>query len=182
MSNKLDDLEVWLPVPLPEYAGCYEVSNLGRIRSIARTITRAGPFGVYEVQVKGGLLKPSCNKRTGHYVVKLSGECRKLWLVQQLVCLAFHGECPPNHRIRHLDGKLANNESTNLLYVPYGEAVRSVVDNPGKGWKAREDRAKNIIRDLKFHVPVVRIMEKYGVTRTTINYISRGLTWKHLHR
>lgn len=97
-----DDLEIWLPIA--GYEGLYEISALGRIRSLARRTTR------------GGILKASPGW-AGYLKVSLSkpGVIRS-YHVHRLVAATFLGPCPEGQQVRHLDGDPLNNTLTNLRY------------------------------------------------------------------
>jgi HNH endonuclease/NUMOD4 motif len=94
--------ERWIPVP--GYEGFYDVSDLGRVRSLPRTTTR------------GGVLNPS-TVTAGYFRVSLSrlGVITEM-LVHQVVCLAFVGPRPDGLEVRHLDGNCQNNALGNLEY------------------------------------------------------------------
>lgn len=94
--------ENWLPVD--DYEGSYEISDLGRVRSLPRT-TASGR------QVRGCILKPQVHKVSGHVEVSLYGlvENGRSYWIHQLVARAFIGPCPPGQEVRHLDGNPANN-------------------------------------------------------------------------
>ena len=81
--------EIWKPVP--DYEGLYEVSNLGRVRSLDRVVSH--PSGT---QIKKGkILKPS-PANNNHFAVSLSkdGE-EKTRTIERLVLETFAGKCPP---------------------------------------------------------------------------------------
>jgi hypothetical protein len=96
--NKVID-ERWLPVP--GYAGFYEVSDLGNVASLARSTTR------------GRLLKVQLSPQ-GYHMVNLSKYGRvRSFTVASLVLLTFKSPRPPHARARHgpsgkLDDSLEN--------------------------------------------------------------------------
>lgn len=100
--------EIWRPVvedPL------YEVSSLGRVRSLDATIwygPRVG-FG----KRKGRILKPSVDGR-GYLTVRLSK--RRTAAVHRIVAAAFLGPRPPGQVARHMDGDKTNPKLSNLEY------------------------------------------------------------------
>src|SRR5688572_33310467 len=103
--------EVWHPVV--GAVGFYEVSDLGRIRSIDRVV-RGG--NGRSRRHKGRLISPS-RVPAGHLTLTLSlGERRKSDWLHWLVAAAFLGLCPEGMEVRHLDGNPANNRLTNLAY------------------------------------------------------------------
>lgn len=103
--------ERWLPVV--GYEGYYEVSSLGRVRSIARVI----PHRRYgEMRWPGGLLKPYKTAK-GYLMVCLSRDSKsKMVLTHRLVLAAFVGPCPVGAEGCHNDGNKTNNTVTNLRW------------------------------------------------------------------
>ena len=97
--------EVWKPVV--GYEGFYEVSNLGRIRSLPRATT------------KGVVLSAYKNKRNGYAYVSLSKEnCRKSVRVHKVVIEAFTNERFGSYdklkTVNHINGDKLDNRLDNL--------------------------------------------------------------------
>ncbi len=126
LAAKID--EIWLPAP--GWEGFYEVSDLGRVRSLPRLTPHAGIRG-------GNLLKPA-PERAGHLKVSLwrygSGSSR--W-VHRLVAEAFLGPCPDGQEVRHLDGIPANNKISNLVYGTRTENILDAIRH-GTHYQARK--------------------------------------------
>lgn len=116
-------MEVWKPVV--GYEGLYEVSDLGRVRSVPRvqvtnTCTR---------RLKGQVLKPRNN--SGHHMVTLSDTKfkRKDLLVHRLVLLTFVGEPPPGHEACHRNDIGTDNRLANLYWGTRSENVYDQIRN-----------------------------------------------------
>lgn len=97
-----DEPEIWLPVV--GFEGLYEVSSLGRIKSLPRNTTR------------GGIMKLHL-RADGHLDVTLTrngvqGHRR----VHQLVAEAFIGPCPDGMEVCHNDGDAVHNVPSNLRW------------------------------------------------------------------
>ena len=100
--------EHWLPVA--DYEGLYEVSDLGQVRSLPRRTT------------SGRVLKPQPVSKFGHLEASLSRNGKvSRQLVHRLVLAAFVGPCPEGEEVRHLDGNPGNNRLSNLAYGTRGE-------------------------------------------------------------
>lgn len=102
--------EVWKPVV--GYESVYEVSDHGRVKSLARLIVHNN--GRHR-QVKARILKPS-HHTYGYHQVELSSNGKTTTKsVHRLVAHAFIGE-PTGPVTRHLDGNPTNNIPANLAW------------------------------------------------------------------
>lgn len=113
-EREQDMTEVWKDIS--DYEGSYQVSNLGRVRSLPRT-TRFMRNGK-EVQqaVPGKVLSAKVN-RDGHLFVSLCKEGKpKHWYVHTLVLTAFVGSRPDGMECLHRDGDPTNNRVENLRW------------------------------------------------------------------
>ena len=99
--------------PVPGYEGCYEISDLGEVKSLQRTVVRrrSGPRTYREK-----ILAQDVN-HAGYHRVTLHKDATKLRRgVHQLVLLAFVGPCPEGLEVLHRDGDTHNNRLSNLKY------------------------------------------------------------------
>lgn len=105
-------VESWRPVV--GYEGAYEVSDLGRVRSLDRVIvdhigrSRFYPGRILKVRVGNPPYPMVSLSRSG----KTSGRQR----VHVLIMRAFVGPAPSGMEIRHLDGDSLNCRLSNLAY------------------------------------------------------------------
>lgn len=99
--------ETWIAVP--GYAGIYEVSDQGRVRSVDRTDTRGN-------SIRGRLRSPGPIP-SGHLRIDLwqAGAGRSAY-VHRLVLEAFVGPCPPGHEALHMNGEPTDNRLVNLRW------------------------------------------------------------------
>lgn len=102
--------EVWKDVK--GYEGYYQVSNLGQVRSLDRTI----PFRGGEKKLEGMILKQKLNK--GYNMVGLSVEGKQQGkLTSRLVAEAFIVNSENKPEVNHIDENKQNNMVENLEWV-----------------------------------------------------------------
>lgn len=114
MSN-----EIWKPVK--GYEGLYEVSNLGRVRSLDRLVN-CGKNKVGFRTRKGKILS-NCIKKDGYHSVRLpnfNGEYIH-YSVHRLVAQAFIPNPDNKPCIDHLNTNQGDNRVENLRWVTYKE-------------------------------------------------------------
>ena len=99
-TNENINNEIWRPVE--GYEGLYEVSNLGRVKSIAR-IDSNNHF------VKERILKLDCNGKDYIQITLFKDNKRKKYLVHRLVAIAFIPNPNKYKYINHKDRNTKNN-------------------------------------------------------------------------
>ena len=129
MSN-----EIWQDIK--GYEGIYQVSNIGRIKSLARE-TRNGSCK------KEKILKTQIDKK-GYLTIDLrKNKQRKSYKVHRLVALAFIQNLDNKPQINHIDGNKRNNKIENLEWCTNSE-------NQIHSYKNNLKETKRIIQyDLK---------------------------------
>ena len=111
--------EIWKNIP--GYEGYYQASDLGRVRSLDRTVIyKDGRKRFY----KGKLIKGRISKGYKYTNVSINNVGRNL-LFSQLVAMAFLGHEPNGHTlvIDHIDGDKSDNRLENLRIVTQRENV-----------------------------------------------------------
>jgi hypothetical protein len=98
----MEEVESWLPVV--DWEGFYEVSDLGRVRSVVDRVRH--PAKVLNPWIVG----------VGYRRVDLRDGRRSSQFVHQLVLEAFVGPCPEGMEVCHNDGDPTNNRLDNLRY------------------------------------------------------------------
>lgn len=101
--------EQWKPIK--SYEGIYEISNLGRVRSLTRVVNR---YNRWPMTVKGKILTPFPN--TGGYLrIRLCKQGKEHdYSIHRLVALAFLPNPKGLEFINHKDENKSNNKATNL--------------------------------------------------------------------
>jgi hypothetical protein len=168
--------EIWKPVY--GYAGLYEVSNLGRVRS-----------------VRSGKMLRGSTTSDGYATVKLSclGDS-KHHRVQRLVCIAFRGPPPfEDAQAAHTDGDRSNNRAGNLRWAtrlhntqdkrrhgtihvqPPREAMRRGEAHPHA--KLTEEGVADMRRRAASGERVALLAREYGVARQHAYLVVGGKQW-----
>jgi hypothetical protein len=171
--------EVWRAIP--GYDG-YEVSSLGRVRSIDREVVQVSPWGgMIRRRLRGKILATGCHP-DGHLLVNLSvGNVPASKSVHNLVLLTFVGKRPRGLEACHNDGDPENNRLSNLRYDTH---LNNEADKLTHGTRPRGERHGNShltreqvieIRDSKL---MGRLLAKtYGVSPTQICNIRKRKAW-----
>ena len=165
--------EVWKDIP--EYEGVYQVSNLGRVKSL--NYNREGIERV---------LKPSPNNY-GHYQVNLyRGGARKMNSVHRLVMLAFIGES--DLEVNHINGIKTDNRLENLEYCTHTENTQRaystgliIITRGENHHKSKLTEAQ--ARQIKYEhrgLTQQTIAEIYGISRSLVSHIQLGRRWNEV--
>lgn len=170
--------ENWKPVLGHE--GRYEVSDLGRVRSLARTIKDSrGKVYRREDRILAHVLFSAGYEGVGLYA-KGKQSCRT---VHSLVCEAFHGKKPAWAQcVRHLDGNSGNNAAANLAWGTHKENIADQYRHGSRGYGEDSPRSvltnENVreIRNAYKHGVVTYAMlgAQYGVCQSTIMNAVKG--------
>lgn len=108
-ADSLSTIEEWRPVV--GFSG-YEVSDLGRVKSTARTVIRSGrPLCIREKVMRGYV------RADGYTIITFRKHGRSAQeLLHRIVLTAFGGCCPDGMQCCHADGNRQNNQITNLRW------------------------------------------------------------------
>lgn len=175
--------EEWKPVY--GYLGLYEVSSLGRVRSLPHKTIRG---------MRGGKILKPATLPSGYLIVVLSkvpNTKRKHAYVHTLVLETFVGSRPPGKEACHdPDGSRANCRLDNLRW---GTRTENMRDKAAHGTQTRgeahpaarlteEEVRKMLALRQDTGMSCQSIGTLFSVTQSQVWNIVTGAQWKHLHK
>ena len=117
--------EIWKPIIVEEVVGKYEISNLGRVKSLARFDTR----GIWRKEKYLKMRKNKTSSKGYYYHVCLcNGSWQKNFKVHRLVATAFIPNPHNKAEVNHIDGNKINNIVTNLEWNTHVENCQHSCD------------------------------------------------------
>lgn len=172
--------EIWRDIP--GYEGCYQVSNLGQVKSLPRVTTRGERSGkLISQRIGGRVLKPSVNTR-GYLSVVLRVDGKSITHeVHTLVALAFLGPRPgAGVQVRHLDGERLNCKAENLCYGSRSENQLDLYQYRGWHHRLSEADAQEIRTRLDAGEKGRDLAKEFGVCESNISAIKHRRTFAWL--
>jgi hypothetical protein len=163
------------------FEGFYQVSNLGRVRSLSRTIRSS--YGKTRTHAGRVMTSVVDKDRYPRVIFRIDGKhyTRK---VHRLVCEAFNGPSDILHpEVDHLDGDRTNACASNLRWVSHGEnMVTRAFDSRGeKNGSARLTAADVIaIRKCRGAQSAKNLAQQYGVSNHAIYDVWSKRRWSHV--
>lgn len=177
-------MEIWRDVP--GYEGQYQVSDQGRVKSLAREVdvarNRWGRRGTR--RVNEAVMALQTDDRGRVFILLRNSARAKRFTVASLVAAAFIGPRPDGLLVLHGDGDSTNNRISNLRY---GTHVDNMDDARLHGTLTQGEKqwlAKLTADEVKFiritNLSGVYLAGQYGVTPACISAIRQRKNWKHV--
>ncbi|MCL1654247.1 NUMOD4 motif-containing HNH endonuclease [Elizabethkingia miricola] len=181
----MNNNEIWKPVV--GYEGSYEISNLGRVRSLDRIVMR----GLSKMPIKGcniTVFTNHCGYRKASLAkVKEGKKSKKAYFIHRLIANAFIPNPQNKPFVNHIDGVKLNNSIENLEWVNGSENIQHAY-NTGlkeakKGVNSQNSKFSELqikeIREnfIKGEDTYKSVAEKYKVNRCTISRIIQNKTY-----
>ena len=172
--------EIWKDIP--NYEGLYQVSNLGRIKSLERIDAIGNRL------LKEKFLKPRLNNN-GYYRVSLwKQSIEKFYYIHRLVFEAFNGQIPENMQVNHINEIKADNRLSNLNLMTRKENI-----NFGTGIERRAKSKSKPVLQFDLNDNLIKefpsLMQVYRELGFSFQYISAcckgkyktadGYKWKY---
>lgn len=163
--------EIWLPIE--NYVGDYEVSNLGRIRSFKNN--------------KIKIMQPALNHGGYKHLLLTKNGVPKGFRIHRIVAKTFIPNPMNKECVNHIDGNKLNNNSNNLEWVTKSENMQHAYDNNLKlkmfgkcnGQSKLNIEKANEIRKLfaSGNYTKVKLAKIFNVTDATIGNVVRNKNW-----
>lgn len=129
------------------FEGMYEVSDLGRVRSVPRVVVYGGKRAGQQVKVRGGLRKPVRHSAGYVYVNLCRDGDQHLRLLQWLVLEAFDKARPVGLEACHRNGDKHDNRIANLYWGTHSENIRDAVRHRTHNMVAKDSCPKGHLYD-----------------------------------
>ena len=141
--------EIWKDIK--GFEGQYQVSNLGRVKSLERTVEYERFGRLVKETVNEIILSQFKDPLQKRYIVFLyKNGVKYARRVHRLVAEAFVPNPENLKSVIHKDGNLINNEASNLLWSSSRESCKKVDDNmPVLLDDATKQKCEDILDDLR---------------------------------
>ena len=175
-------VETWKDIP--EFRGSYQVSNMGRVRSVDRVVIYKNG-GVRKL--KGKVLKPYLNTSGYEKVILYNDNVGTTITVHRLVLETFKPHVDMNDLdVNHMDGDKLNNHLTNLEWLTRRDNLTHAYDTgliDNKGERSPNAKLSNVdVLEILQRLDTGELHEDialdYGVNKSCISKINIGTTWR----
>lgn len=162
----------------------YEVSDCGKVRSIARVTMRSNGK---KHTVVSKVLKPATDGGGYSRVALMQNGKLITKKIHRVVAECFIGQS--EKEVNHINGIKSDNNISNLEYVTRGQNMRHAFASglcvPAKGSdnsnsKIDEIMALTIKTMLMSGFGPIKIAKMYGISKNITKDISRNKTWRHI--
>ena len=183
MSEKGPEGEVWRDVP--GYEGLYQVSTLGRVKSVPKAVR----YGFNFRYVRAKILKPRPDEAGYLQVVLCKGKTHRQFMVHRLVLEAFVGPCPEGMEgCHHPDNDITNCKLTNLRWDTH-KANCADKEQAGTVRRGEDHKMAKLteaqVREIRDKYATGefsqdQLAKEYGISPYSISLVVRKKTWRHI--
>jgi len=159
------------------YEGRYQVSNIGRVKSLERTfVDKRG----YRHHIKERILKPKTDHNGYLQVVLSKRDKQKTFTVHRLVCKAFHENSQAKPEVNHINENKLDNRACNLEWGTAKENSNHGTRNAKIGKANAKARSKPIGQYtldgklIKVWESALGYQRKLGFNQGNLSAVARG--------
>jgi hypothetical protein len=170
---------------IPGYEGSYEVSSLGKVRAVERTV-KCGPSPGAR-RIPPSELSLAMDPRGRLVVGLLMNGRRKQFQVSVLVLMAFIGPRPDGHHGCHNNGVAFDNRLANLRWDTVSGNMLDKhlhgtmpVGTRNKNAKLTEESVRVMRLKRDAGSTLASLAKEFGVTECVASEACRRITWKHV--
>ena len=168
--------EIWRDII--NYEGLYQVSNLGRIKSLAKTIYRYNGFGYYNQHYPEKILTVFYDRRGYPMTFLYKNGKRKTRRIHRLVAEAFIPNPEDKTQVNHINGCKTDNRVCNLEWATNDENMEHAVSNGlhKNPFVSNNPRSKEVICIETGEVfnTITEATKKYKVHNANVSACCRG--------
>ncbi len=154
----MEQVEIWKDIP--DYEGKYQVSNLGRVKSLQR-------WSGTRFYNREYILNNYVNKKNGYvYVYLTKNNKSKNIRVHKLVAQAFVPNVNNYKQINHINGDKTNNNSNNLEWCSCSYNIKDMYKRLGK-----YDNDTQIVNEYKKLKSCNKVAKLFNTTGENIRQV-----------
>jgi hypothetical protein len=173
--------EIWKDIP--GYEGCYAVSNLGRVKSLTRTIIRSNGS---PRAIKESILKPHLTTNKYHYISLGQSKNNS---VHRMVASAFCFKPEGKDHVDHINSIRTDNRAENLQWVTPQENIAKQSHSKGNEHYNSIITAKDVVHiraeydklvQTRKYGAIKKIADGCGLNYMIVSDVVNLRTWKHV--
>lgn len=168
--------EIWADIA--GYEGSYQVSNLGKVRSL----DRVEHSDVWKRRARCGKELSAIKKRTGYMSVNLYKDGKmRTYCVHRLVAAAFIDKKPGDTQVNHKNGNKTDNRASNLEWCTGSENVKHAFDVLKRKPSGHKRFSDSQIIEIRSSSKSQRdIADEYGISRSMVGLIKQGKAYREV--
>jgi hypothetical protein len=169
-------MEIWQDLPGSE--GTYQISNLGRVKTLDRVI-KCGRNIKKHIPEKVMAVRDHAGYKT--VTLRINGKT-KVCSIHRLVAKTFIANSNNYKCVNHIDGNKENNAVDNLEWCDYSHNIKHAYNNGLRVAKNSPKLTNSQVSDIRklcntSDYTLTRIAEIFGVSKSTISKIKNYKSW-----